>query len=78
MISVRDIPAHCRASSSSVRIASSSYSPDLECVAFKNPDGSRVLVVMNKGEKARPMVLRFKNQVAKYEIAAHAITTFLF
>ena len=61
-----------------VRIASSSFSPDLECVAFKNPDGSRVLVVMNKGEKARPMVLRFKNQVAKYEIAAHAITTFLF
>ena len=39
---------------------------------------SVLLVVMNKGEKARPMVLRFKNQVAKYEIAAHAITTFLF
>ncbi len=61
-----------------VRIASSVYSPDLESVAFLNPDGSRVLVVMNKGEKTLPAVLRFRNSVAPYEMTPHSIATFLF
>ena len=32
------------------RIGSSSYTQDLEQIAFQNPDGTRVLVVMNKSD----------------------------
>ena len=60
------------------RIASSSYSQDLEQIAFLNPDGTIVLVVMNKGEQARPVVLRCKNNIAKDRLEAHSIATYIF
>ncbi|MBQ6680314.1 MAG: glucosylceramidase [Lachnospiraceae bacterium] len=60
------------------RIGSSSYSADLEQIAFLNPDGTIVLVVMNKGDKELPVVLRHKNNIAKDNLAAHSIATYIF
>ena len=61
-----------------VRIASSSYAEPLETCAFLNPDGSVVLVVMNKADKDMPVVLRCRNHVAPYTMTKHSIATFLF
>ena len=59
-----------------VRVGSSCYTTDLETVALKNPDGSTVIVILNRTDSAQPFVLRFGDLSApKTEIPAHSIIT---
>ena len=60
------------------RIGSSSYTQDLEQIAFQNPDGTRVLVVMNKSDEDLPAIVRYQNNVAEDRLAAHSIATYIF
>ena len=49
----------------------------LEACAFVNPDGSRVLVVMNRTAKSLPFRLKLGSVQADTELPAHAIATYL-
>jgi glucosylceramidase len=62
-----------------VRIASTDLSAqNLDNVAFKNPDGSTVLVVMNNQEAARQVNVKSKEGVATLDIPAYSVVTFVF
>jgi len=50
----------------------------LEATAFRNADGRIAVVVMNRGEKAVPFVLKYKDGAAQTEAPEHSITTYLF
>lgn len=60
------------------RILVSSFSDDLETVAFLNPDGSRVVVLLNRTEVIVPVCLAENNQGSYLELAAHTICTVIF
>jgi glucosylceramidase len=59
------------------RIDSSTFEQErLESVAFRNPDGSVVLLVLNGGDSARTFNLNWKNMYASYRLAPAAVATF--
>lgn len=60
------------------RIASSKYTDQLETTAFRNPDGTIAVVVMNRTDDELPFALRCRGQLADTSIPAHAIQTLLF
>lgn len=45
--------------------------------AFLTPSGERVLVVLNKSEENRPVVIREEDEGFHDEIAAHSIVTYV-
>jgi glucosylceramidase len=47
----------------------------LECTAFVNPDGSRVVVVMNRGDAACDFVLREGDEDVVVQMPGHAFVT---
>jgi len=60
-----------------VRIASTTFGQgSLESVAFGNPDGSIVLIVLNSGGAATAFNVGWKNQYATYRLDPHAVATF--
>lgn len=59
------------------RIASSCSRDLLEEVAFQNPDGTLVLVVMNRTEDAIPHQIRVNGLAADTTSQPHSITTYL-
>lgn len=59
----------------SVRICCTRYTEELECTAFRNPDGTAVLVAMNRTDRACGFALRFGGRVAKLESRPHSILT---
>lgn len=59
------------------RILASSFSEDLETVAFLNPDGSRVAVLLNRTEKTVPVSLAENNEGINLELEAHTICTII-
>ncbi|QJC53864.1 glycoside hydrolase family 30 protein [Paenibacillus albicereus] len=61
-----------------VRIGSSRYTDKLEQTAFRNPDGTIALVVLNRTDAELPYVVRHRGQLADSAIPAHAIQTLLF
>jgi glucosylceramidase len=61
-----------------VRIASAASVDELETTAFRNPDGSLALVVLNRTGKAVPYAVRLGGRSAKTESPAHSIRTYLF
>lgn len=61
----------------SVRIATTQYTDGLEVCAFLTPSGERVLVVLNKSEENRPVVIREEEEGFHDEIAAHSIVTYV-
>ena len=61
----------------SVRIATTQYTDGLEVCAFLTPSGERVLVVLNKTEEARPVVIREEEEGFGDEIAAHSMVTYV-
>lgn len=61
-----------------VRIGSTCYTTKLETVAFLNPDGTRVVVVLNPTEHEMPITLRQGNEGIEDIIGAHSICTYLF
>lgn len=58
-------------------VAVSKYTEDLDCCAFKNPDGAIVLVVLNKTDKNLPLVARLDDYVYQAEMPCHSIATFI-
>ncbi len=59
------------------RIDSSTFEQDrLESVAFRNPDGSIVLIVLNGGSTAVTFSLSWKDQYASYRLDPAAVATF--
>ena len=61
-----------------VRIACAPTRDELEATAFRNPDGSIALVVMNRSNGPIPFAIRFGEKAAKTESPARSIRTFLF
>ncbi len=55
------------------RIASTKYCQSLHTCAFKNPDGSIVLVVMNTDDDALPVIIRHQDVCTKTTLEPHAI-----
>ena len=59
-----------------VRIATSEGSDLASSVAFKNPDGSLVLVVANAGPKPREFTVGWANNVFRTAVPAQSVATF--
>ena len=59
------------------RVATTKYCEPIDTVAFKNPDGSIVLVVMNTFDQTLPIVIRHKGICTMVELESHAIATIL-
>lgn len=57
------------------RIGFSRYTDALDVTAYKNPDGSIALVLLNRSEKAMPVNIRINGQIARTEVTARAICT---
>lgn len=60
-----------------MRIAASSNRDHLQTTAFKNPDGSLVVVVMNTTDNTSDYYLWIKGRAAKMKSAAHSISSLL-
>ncbi|MRN55405.1 glycoside hydrolase family 30 protein [Paenibacillus monticola] len=58
-----------------VRIGLESGVEGILSTAFRNPDGSIAVVLMNEGEAARTVSLGLGGEIATCELAAHSITT---
>jgi glucosylceramidase len=59
------------------RIASNTFGPgSIEDVAFQNPDGSMVLLVLNSASSAGTFTVSFKGQSFNYTLPAGAVATF--
>ncbi len=60
-----------------VRIQSNTFDPgSLESVAFRNPDGSIVLIVLNSGGAPAPFNLSWKGTYASYRLDPASVATF--
>ena len=59
-----------------VRIDSNTYSGGIENVAFKNPDGSKVLVAINAGGSSSTFKVRWGGQSFSYTLPAGAVASF--
>lgn len=60
------------------RIATTKYTDKLETVAFKNPDGSRVLTMMNIADNELPAIIRHNDICTKVILAPHSMMTVIF
>ena len=61
-----------------VRVATTRYSDVVDVVAFKNPDGERVVVILNKSDKDAALTLREYDYSKDYTVAAHSIVTLVY
>ncbi len=63
--------------SGAVRIASNTFGPgSIEDVAFKNPDGSKVLLVLNGSTASSSFTVNWKGENFNYTLPAGALATF--
>lgn len=58
-----------------VRVLNSTYTTDIETVSFLNPDGSRVVVLLNRTGEEKTAVLREAGTSASLKLAGHSIMT---
>lgn len=58
-----------------VRIGTSRYTDGIEVTGFLNPDGERVIVLLNRTESAKPYTLREAGEGVCGELAPHSICT---
>lgn len=58
-----------------VRVGSSSFTADLENVAFKNPDGSVVMIILNRSERDHDATVVLEESVMKIKVEAHSVQT---
>lgn len=56
-------------------IASSSYDSAIDTVAFKNPDGTIAVVLLNRTDKTKRCVLRMKDEILPFDLGCHSIMT---
>lgn len=59
------------------QILSTSYTDCLKTTAFKRPDGKIAVIVLNKGARELPVIIRIQGQTAPLEAPAHSLTTVL-
>ncbi len=59
------------------RVATTKYNENIHSIAFKNPDGKLVVIVMNTADKALPAVVRHNEVCTKIMMDAHSIVTVL-
>ncbi len=59
------------------RVATTKYNENIHTVAFKNPDNSLVLVMMNASEQNLPAVIRHNDVCTEVKLEAHSIMTVL-
>lgn len=57
------------------RIATTSFSKDVECTAWKNPDGKAVLVVLNMAMETIPLHIRLNGSFYETELKEKSIVT---
>ena len=60
-----------------IRIGITRFSTDIEASAFKNPDGSLVVLVLNRSDKEQNIVIKEQGSGVSVRIAAHSISTFI-
>lgn len=60
-----------------VRIACSSYSEKVETVAFENPDGSAVVILLNRTREEQKANVLFKGMKTEYVCPSESITTII-
>lgn len=60
------------------RIGSSKWTKDLETVAFRNPDGSIVSIVLNQSDTDIPFHFRLNGELVESMAEAHSIATYIF
>lgn len=60
-----------------VQIMTTCYTDKIETVAFLNPDGERVLIILNKSDKDIPVTLREKGYGIQCVVEKHSIVTCL-
>lgn len=60
-----------------VRLETSVYDDRLSHVAFKNPDGSVVLCLLNNLDEERKICCRYDGRIYEFEIDKHSINTLL-
>ncbi len=60
------------------QVMNTCYSDTLETVAFVNPDESRVVVILNRGEKDMPVYLCENGQGTALQVEAHTIKTVVY
>lgn len=58
------------------RIALSSFTDELDHVAFKNPNGQITVVVLNRREKDIPMKLRLNSHYCNFTVRSKSVVTF--
>lgn len=58
-----------------VRIGFSRFDDSLEVTAFQNPNGERVLVLLNRSGKEIPFILREGNEIAELKMLPDSIAT---
>ena len=58
------------------RIASTARAGDFHSVAFRNPDGSKVLLVVNAGGQGRSFLVRWGGQTFQYSLPEKSMVTF--
>jgi glucosylceramidase len=59
------------------RIASSGGEPNLSSVAFQNPDGSKVAIVLNSDSTAQAFAVRASGNVFQYTLPPTSVVTFV-
>ena len=59
-----------------VRISSNTFSASIQDVAFKNPDGSKVVVALNTASSSQSFKLKWGSESFTYTLPAGAVATF--
>jgi len=59
------------------RIDSNTYENDIEDVAFKNPDGSKVLIVSNRKKEDKQIKVKIGSKTFKYLVLGESAVTFV-
>ncbi len=59
------------------RVATTTYNENVHAIAFRNPDGQLVAIVMNTADKERPAVIRHNDVCTKIMMEPHSIMTIL-
>ena len=59
-----------------IRIDSGKFEREFAHVAFKNPDGSFVLVVVNPKKEARQSVISWNGKILKAELPSQSVVTY--
>lgn len=59
----------------SVRMGYSKYTEQVDATAYQNPDGKKVVVMLNKSKEILPVNMRMQGEVAEFLLYPESITT---